>query len=302
MIDFNEVVVFIKVVDSGSFSGASKTLGFPRSTVSRKVSQLETALGIRLLHRSTRKLSLTPAGHDYYEKCSRAFMDIDQANQEITESQQSPAGLLRIAAPLASQNGFLCDWINEFLLLYENVNADIILSDENTDMIAEGVDVAFRAGVLQESSLIARKLLNTQLVLCASPTYLKNAPALTSVNSLKNHQGISFGSNRNKTSWRLQNEKNITFVQLSDRVIVNSMEYAVQACLAGLGVALAPLAIVSPYLESNKLKRIFEDYVSDVGGIYIVYPSKIHLSITVRTFIDFIVEKSKGDIYWERKK
>jgi len=300
MIDFNEIVVFIRVVEASSFSGAAQLLGLPRSTVSRKVSQLENSLGIRLLQRSTRKLSLTQAGRDYYQKCSNAFSEIERANQAITETQQIPSGVLRIAAPLVAQSGFLCDWINEFLMRHRHVTGEIILSDDKIDMIDEGIDVAFRAGVLDESTLVARKLGKTKLVVCASPRYLKKAPPINSINSLKNHDGISFGRSQTSMSWRLQNPQGITDVHLKGRVLVNSMEFALHACRAGLGVALLPIVMIGPYLQSNELKVLFGDVSSDVGGIYIVYPSKSHLSVTVRAFVDFMVEKSTDGLPWDK--
>ncbi|MDH5232734.1 MAG: LysR family transcriptional regulator [Gammaproteobacteria bacterium] len=296
--DYNQLVVFIKVVEAGSFSGAAKVLGFPRSTVSRKVSLLEESLGIRLLQRSTRKLSLTPAGQDYYEKCSHALRDIERANDEVTEAKKQPSGVIRITASLSSQNGFLCEWINEFLGLYENVTGEIILSDDNIDLIATGIDVAFRIGVLEESTLIARKLGKTQLVLCASPQYLSNSPPLDNVNNLKDHYGISYGGSQTNSLWRLESQSGTKVVSYKERVSVNSMIFAVNACVAGLGVALLPIATIDQYVKTNKLVKLFEEYSTDVGGMYLVYPTKKHLSTTVRAFIDFIIEKSGRGLPW----
>lgn len=292
MVNLNEVLVFVKVVECGSFSQAATSLGQPRATVSRKVSQLESTLGTRLLHRSTRKLSLTEDGRQYYLTCSSALSEIEEANQVITATQQTPSGLLRIAAPLAAQSGFMCHLITEFLSLYKDVDIKLNLSDDVVNLIDDGIDIAFRAGTLKDSSLVARKLGSTKLVLCASPEYLQQAPAPTSPKALKTHSCIIFGNPHNNVNWQLQQGAETINVQVSGRISVNSMEFALHACLSGLGVALLPYAVVDQYVKSKKLELLLCEYSSNVGGLYIVYPSKSHLSTTVRAFIDFVIEKS----------
>lgn len=296
MVDLNEVAVFIRVVDAGSFSSAAKALGLPRSTVSRKVSQLEEVLGVRLLQRSTRKLNLTQAGRDYYIQCSGAISQIENANQLVTESQQTPSGVIRIAAILAMQGGFLCDWVNSFLRIYPDVRAEILLSDDGVDLIAEGIDIAIRAGALNDSSLVARRLMETKLVLCASPDYLANTEKIKTPNDIKAHRCIIVGSAQKNTRWQLENGRRKVIVPLQASIVVNSMEFAINACLAGNGIALLPDALVQDYLESNELRQILSEYCSGRGGIYAVYPSRIHLSITVRTFVDFIT--AKAEVGW----
>lgn len=299
MINLNQVLVFTKVVESGSFSGAARLLGQPRATVSRKVTQLESSLGIRLLQRTTRKLSLTEPGREYFIKCSSALSEIEAANHALTETQQKASGLLRVAGPLAGESGFICDWMTEFLLLHKDVNIKVSLSDEVTNLIEDGIDVAFRAGSLKDSSLVARKLGNTRLVLCASTSYLVQASQLKSPRDLKNHESIVFDSSQENTTWRLQNGKNTEIVQIHARVLVNSMEFALQACLAGLGIALLPLAMIGEYEKSNQLQVVLKEFSADVGGLYIIYPSKKHLSTTVRTFVDFVTYKAREKLLWE---
>ena len=299
MIDLNEVRVFTKVVESGSFSGAARTLGYPRATVSRKVSQLEESLGIRLLQRSTRKLNLTGPGREYYLKCSSALSEIEHANQKLTEAQQVPSGILRISAPLGAQSGFLADWINEFLKLHKDVSIIINLSDTVVDLIEGGIDVAFRAGQLKDSSLVARKLGDTKLVLCASPNYLANATELNSPDDLKKHAAIIFGDSQETAVWQLQSLQGNKAVHVHGRVAANSIEFALQSCLAGLGIGLLPVALVSELVKSNKLQIVLEEYLSDVGGPYIIYPSKTHLSVTVRAFVDHVIDKANSGIPWD---
>lgn len=292
MIDLNEVAVFIRVVDAGSFSGAAKALGLPRSTVSRKVSQLEEVLGVRLLQRSTRKLNLTQAGREYYVQCSEAISQIDGANQRLADSQQTPSGVIRIAAILALQSGFLCDWVNEFLSIYPDVRAEILLSDDSVDLIAEGVDVAIRAGSLDDSSLVARRLMETRLVLCASPSYLAKAEEIKKPSDIKKHRSIVVGSGEKNIRWQLENGRRQVIASPQSNIVVNSMEFAINACVAGHGIALLPDALVSDQLASNRLHQVLKAYYSGKGGIYAVYASRVHLPITVRTFVDFMAAKA----------
>jgi DNA-binding transcriptional LysR family regulator len=270
--------------------------------VSRKVTQLESSLGIRLLQRTTRRLSLTEPGREYFIKCSSALSEIETANQILTETQQKPSGLLRVAAPLASQSGFMCDWMTEFLLLHKDVSIKVSLSDDDTNLIEDGIDVAFRAGSLKDSSLVARKLGNTKLVLCASSNYMDQASALNSPRDLKNHDGIIFGSSQESITWRLHSGNKSEIVQVHGRVLVNSMEFALQACLAGLGIALLQLAMIGEHVKSDQLQVVLDKFSADVGGVYIIYPSKKHLSTTVRAFVDFVTLKAKERLPWEANK
>jgi DNA-binding transcriptional LysR family regulator len=299
MIDLNEVLVFIKVVDCGSFSEAAKSLGQPRSTVSRKVKQLEASLGTRLLQRSTRKLSLTEAGRQYYLRCNSALSQIEEANNVISTSQQTPSGLLRISAPLSSQDKFMSNFIAEFLSLYKDVSVKINLSDDVVNLIDEGIDVAFRAGNLEDSSLVARKLGNTSRVLCASPQYLKEAAPLKSPKDIKHHDCVIYSHSQDNLNWQLQRGEKTVNVQIGGRIIVNSMQFTLDACLSGLGIALLPQAMVEEYVQSKMLQRVLCDYSAGMGGVYLVYPSKIHLSTTVRAFIDFFIDKWNREPPWK---
>lgn len=297
--NLNQITVFINVVESGSFSGAASLLGMPRSTVSRKVSQLEDALGVQLLLRSTRKLSLTGAGNDYFLSCREALAQIRQANENISSASVTPSGTLRIAAPLAAQRGFMCDWINAFSAAYENVSLEIILSDDNADMIGDRIDVAFRAGKLEDSSLIARRLGHTRLVICASPDYLKSSRAISSLKDLRHHECLSFGNNNRNSAWRLIGNRGVESVHVRSRLQVNSMEFVLQSCLAGLGLAILPVAMISDYISSKQLSIILPEYASEADGMYVVYPDRHHQSASARAFVEFIVKQAKNGLPWD---
>ena len=298
MINLNDLTVFVKVVECGSFSQAAKTLGKPLATVSRKVASLEEALGIRLLQRTTRKLSLTEEGRKYYLKCHSALNDIEHANKTVLANQQAPAGTLRITAPLSSQSGYTNQLICEFLRQYPEVNINMHLSDEVINIIDEGFDIAFRAGDLKDSSLVARKLGNSHLVLCAGTAYLEQSSPPKSLNDLKTHACIVYGNVLHNVNWSLQCNDQTTRVQINGRLAVNSVEFALQTCLNNRGIALLPYPTVAKHLASNKLQLVLPQYSMPVGGVYVVYPSKTHLSLLVRTFIDFVFANKNSDAPW----
>lgn len=295
-IDLNQIRVFISVVDHGSFSAASDELSMPRATVSRKVSMLEDSLGIRLLHRSTRKLNLTDAGQDYYERCHIALGQIDEANDTLSEAQQKPGGTLRIAAPLAAQKGFMCDWINQFARAYPAVKLQVLLSDDRVDMIGEGIDVAFRAGHLENSNLIAQKLGSTDLILCASPEYLDTTPPLSQLRDIKKHRCIVFGHANEKMNWRLKKGSKSVMLSIEGYMQVNSMEFALESCLASLGIALLPRTMVEKYIKQNVLTHVLPGYSTTIGGIYVVYADRRHLSASARALIELVIDAAKGGL------
>ena len=301
MIDLNEVAIFTTVVDEGSFSGAAKRLGLPRSTVSRKVSQLEDDLGALLLQRTTRKLRLTDMGRDYYLRCSGALSEISQANNTIRESQHTPAGVLRIAAPLASQKEFIGEWMLEFLKQHEAVSMEISLSDDIIDLIDARIDIAFRAGKLDDSSLIAKRLGGTRLILCASPQYLETAPSLQTLADLKHHTGILFGIDGESSGWQLGKGQRQQRIHIPSRIVVNSMEFILNACLKGLGIAQLPLPLAAQYLDDHRLRTVLDAHASDAGGLYAIYPSRRHLSAAARAFLDFIEKRAEAGLPWEAR-
>jgi DNA-binding transcriptional LysR family regulator len=299
MLDLNEIAIFVQVVEAGSFSAAARKLNLPRSTVSRKVAQLEKALDIRLLQRSTRKLNLTDSGREYYAQCSNALNEIEHANQKLTEAIQEPSGVLRISAPLAAQSTFMADWIIDFLSLHPKVSTEVLLSDDNVDLIEDRIDIAFRTGTLKDSTMVARKLGDSRLVLCASPAYLQQSQRLKTLKDLKYHQCIVSGTTNYTYHWHLKRFNKNESITVHGRVIVNSMEFGIKACLSGMGIALLPVSMVRSHIESNQLQHVLKDYSSGAVGLYIVYPSKKHLNITSRTFIDFISGKVNEGLPWD---
>lgn len=298
MVDLNEVVVFIRVVEAGSFTGAASLLGMPKTSVSRKVTQLESSLGVRLLQRTTRKLHLTEVGRRYYEQCRNAVSELEAAKLAAIQSQAEPSGVLRISAPVDFGVKYLSHWVTEFLCQFDQVQLELRLTDQYLDLIDHGIDLAFRTGQLQDSSLIARKLGETRRVFCASPAYLERAGVPQSPEELQHHDCIIFGRSVTNTSWRFMQDAQEQMVAVNGRIALDYMQLVVQATVEGLGIAQIPEAIAVDEFESGRLRIILEPYSPPPGGVYAVYPNSLHLATSVRLFLDHVIAKTSLQPPW----
>jgi DNA-binding transcriptional LysR family regulator len=172
MLDLNDIVVFARVVEAGSFTAAARLLGMPKTTVSRRIASLEREVGVRLVQRTTRSLNMTDAGRVYYEQSSQALRTIEDANLRLAEARVEPSGTIRVSAPVGFGGHFLTSVVFDFLTAYPKTNVELHLSDDTLDLVGNRIDLAFRTGILPDSTLIARKLGSTHRILCASQGYL----------------------------------------------------------------------------------------------------------------------------------
>ncbi|MCB9766126.1 MAG: LysR family transcriptional regulator [Alphaproteobacteria bacterium] len=287
MEQLNGMVVFVKVVQEGSFSAAARALDMPKSTVSRQISRLEDHLGVRLLNRTTRSLHLTDLGTAYFERAERIVTDIEEAEEAVTQMQAVPRGPLRVTAPLTFGTLFLGDLVADFLVRYSDVRLDLVLTDRKADIIDEGFDLAVRAGTLQDSSLIARKLGAAPRVVCASPDYLARRGRPTRPEDLRDHDCLRYGYEATGSSWKLSEG---VVVQVNGPLVANNGELLRKAAVRGLGVCLLPRFMVGPDLVYGRLIPLLEDFTDRSGGVYALYPHNRHLSAKVRAFVDFAVE------------
>ena len=287
--DLNQVSVFVEVVKSGSFTAAARTLHMPKTTVSRRVAGLEASLGVRLLNRTTRSLSLTDAGQRYYAACRHGVTAIEAANRLAAGAQEVPTGTIRLSAP--AEDFFLSDAVADFLALHKRVSVEIVLTDDRLDLIDERIDIAFRGGQLDDSSLIARKLASGSFVVCASAGYLQAAGRPETLADLKRHACIVHGKSLVNATWSLQGPGGAVQVRLNGRLAANSLMFALRAAVAGLGLVLLPDGIAAPEIAAGRLERVLPDWETARGGLYVVYPSNRHQPAAVRAFVDFIVER-----------
>ena len=290
--DLNEIVVFARVVETKSFTAAAQQLGLPKSTVSRKISQLEERLGVRLLQRTTRKLNLTEVGQAYYERCQRIVQDIAAAEQVVTDMQTAPRGLLRVTVPVDLGSTYVGAIVADFLAAYPEIQIDLDLSDRIVDLIEEGVDLGLRIGPLTESTLIARKLGAIQLRVCAATAYLAKRGTPSTVAQLADHDALVFAPSGRVVPWTLHGPKGaVEEAVLRSRLVSNGMLALRDAARAGAGVAIMPEFIIADDLAAGRMAIVLPEWSTTQAELYAVYPSTRNLSPKVRAFLEFVVAR-----------
>lgn len=291
MFDLNDIVVFARVVEAGSFTAAARQLGMPKTTVSRRIAALEREVGVRLLQRTTRSLNMTDAGRLYYEQSSQALRTIENANLQLAEARVEPSGTLRISAPVGFGGYFLSSAVFDFLAAYPKTKVELRLTDDTLSLIENGIDLAFRTGILPDSTLIARKLGSTHRVLCASPDYLARCGVPVVPEDLAHHHCVIAGPSTSNAHWVLDGPHGQETVTVSGRFAANEMQAVVAAAIAGYGIAQLPHRTAEASIKDGRLRRILDGYTTPVGGLHVVYPSSQHLSPLVKAFIDLAAKK-----------
>lgn len=281
--DLNEILVFARVVQAGSFTGAARELDMPKSTVSRKVSELEERLGARLLQRTTRRLSLTDVGQTYYRHAIRVVAEVEAAELAVTRLQEVPRGLLRITMPL--NFGHLGALVSSFLERYPEVRVDVVCADRVVDLVQEGFDVAVRAGPLADSALVARHLGPLRSFVVASPDYLVRSGRPEDPEQLSGLDCLVFGAGANQTTWKLQKGGDVRIVSVRPRMTVNDFDFLEQATLGGLGVAVLPHFRCESHIEQGRLERLLPEWSFPEIPVHAVYPSTRHVSPAVTAFL-----------------
>jgi DNA-binding transcriptional LysR family regulator len=298
MDDLNELAFFAKVVEAGSFTGAARTLRVPKATVSRKVASLETRLGARLLHRTTRRIRLTELGEAYYRRCAEIMLSVEDAQTLVGGFLAAPRGRLRLSAPVAFGSTILADWVAEFLVAMPEVEAEVLLSNQYVDLLAEGIDVAFRAGPLQESSLVARRLGPVPYVMCAAPDYLREHGTPRKPSDLREHACIGLLGLPQRDRWPLAGPRGEQQAEVASRMVSNDILFARRAALQGAGIAYVPAFLVADDFRSARLVRLMPAYGLPARELYAVYPSRNYLAPAVRAFLDFVVAKVTPQAPW----
>jgi len=297
---FADLQAFVSVVDRGSFSAAGERLGVAKSVVSRRVSALEERLGVKLLNRTTRRLSLTDSGRALHERASRILADLEDAEQAVTSAHGELRGRLRIAAPLSFGLQHLAPAVNEFLQAHQELSIDIDLNDRQINIVEEGFDMAVRAGHLEDSTLIARRLSSVRRVTVASPAYLAEHGTPSEPTELTKHWGLNYANMPRHLQWRYQTPQGQTVTpQVPARLQVNNGEMQVSAAEAGLGIAVLPTFICHQAISNGRLVPILCDYEQPAEGLYAVYPPGRFLSRRVRAFSDFLAERFGDSPYWD---
>ena len=291
---FEEMRVFAAVVDAGSFVGASEALKMSKAAVSRHVAELESRLKVRLLHRTTRRLSLTPEGEVFHGRCRELLGGVDEAEAEITSRSGEASGLLRINVPFSFGLLHLAPLWVEFMARHPKVTLDVTLADRVVDLVEEGFDMAVRIARLPNSSLVSRPLASTRLVLCASPAYLHARGQPGHPSDLARHDVLAYSLFSMGDQWQFTGpageSEGVVSVKVTPRLRTNSGDTCRVAALRHQGIVLQPTFLVGPDLLAGTLVEAMPAWRSVELGVYAVYPSRKFVSPKVRLMIDFLVE------------
>jgi DNA-binding transcriptional LysR family regulator len=295
---FQEMASFVAVVEAGSFVGAADATGLSKAAVSRHVAELEQRLGARLLHRTTRRLSLTDDGQLFFTRAKEMLAAIDEAESEISSRSGEPSGLLRINAPLTFGVLHLAPLWGRFAQLYPKVSLDIELSDRVVDLVEEGYDLAVRITNLPNSQLVSRRLASTRMVACASPPYLALHGTPTHPRDLAQHEVISYSywAARNEWTFTAPDDSLVT-VRTHARIHANNGDTCRAAALDHQGIILQPDFLVADDLRRGDLVELLPTYRAMTLGIHAVYPSRKHLPIKTRRLVDFLVEAFAAPVW-----
>lgn len=297
---FDSLHTFVAVVEAGSFSAAAARLDRAKSAVSRQVAALESHLGVQLLNRTTRRLSLTEAGREFHERAQRILADLEEAELSVAAEQTALRGRLRLAAPLSFGVLHLAPALAEFLTRHPELVLDLDLDDRRINLVEEGFDLALRIGELVDSSLVARSLAPIRMQLCASPAYLRRHGTPRTPQDLAFHAGLVYGNVPEAQQWRFRDVAGkVHSVKVPARLRANNGDVLLRAALDGLGVVVSPTFIAHRALAAGQLVPLLPDYQAPGTSAYAVYPSRRHLPQRVRALIDFLAQRFGTTPYWD---
>jgi DNA-binding transcriptional LysR family regulator len=287
---FQEMRAFVAVVDAGSFVRAAEALSLSKTAVSRLVGELEARLGTRLLHRTTRKLSLTQEGEVFQERCRRLLEGVAEAEAELTAHAGEAIGQVRVNVPTTFGLLHLAPLWPAFMAQHPKVVLEVTLADRLVDLVDEGYDLAVRIARLQASSLVSRQLTSTRMILCASPEYLRVHGVPGHPSEISRHSVIAYTLLSMGEQWEFQGPQGAVSVKVQPRMRTNSGDTCCAAALQHQGIVLQPSFMVGERLRSGALVEVLPAYRSIELGVYVVYPSRKHLTPKVRALIDFLVD------------
>lgn len=283
---------FSSVVENGSFTAAAEALGISKPVVSKHVSSLEQHLGVQLLNRTTRRLHLTEAGEVFASYSQRIMSEVLEAEQSVLPLQGEPSGRLRISAPESLSVSLLPDLLLSFQETFPKLELDIRITGRFVDLIEEGIDVALRVGALEDSSLMARRLMPCSFHACASPDYLDQHGTPVHPDQLKSHNCLIYSQGHQPESWQFQDSKGKGFnVKVKGNLHSDTGNLLLNAALNGNGIVMAPTYMVRSALEQGRLHTVLDDYSPSSTGLYAVYPYSKLVSTKVRAFVDYLANQ-----------
>lgn len=285
----SQMSVFVEVARKGSFSAAARRLQLSPSAVSKLVTRMEERLGSRLFNRTTRKLSLTEGGQGYFSRCVEILADIDAAEEQLAGYQQMPRGELIVSCSPGFARFQLVPLVPRFLELYPELELNLQTAGETVDLLSHNIDVAIRLGKLQDSTLVARKLGQSNRIVCASPKYLETHGTPKKPDDLASHNCLTIAADKEFNRWTLSRGKVQKVAAVSGNLVSNSIDSLYEMALQGLGIINLAEFIVGDDLHHGRLVPLLKSYKSDSQLIHAIYPHRRHLPAKVRVFIDFLV-------------
>jgi len=297
---FDQIYAFVTVVEQMSFTRAADKLEMAKSSLSRRVTELEQRLGVQLLHRTTRKLSLTDQGQQFYQRSSQILVELEELEQLMNDEQVELKGRIRIAAPLSFSNHHLANVVSEFKLRYPLIDLSIDLNDRQIDLVEDGFDIAIRVGDLKDSNLVARKLGVVRIITCASPDYLHINGVPEHPSELTNHLGLVYTNVPAQTNWRYLVDGKIQSFMPRQSLSANNGVFLARAAVEGLGLINSPSFILYRLLQSGELIRVLADYPSPETGLYAVFPPGRLMPARVRALVDFLHDRFGDQPYWDQ--
>lgn len=290
---------FVGVVGYDGFSAAAREMGLSRSAVSKHVLDLEAALGVQLLNRTTRQVSPTEAGLAYYERARAILAEVEEADIAVSRQHDEPRGLLRLNAPMSFGTLHLGAALADFMAAHPDLQVQMTLNDRFVDPIAEGFDMTIRIAELSDSTLVARRIAPAHRVICATPDYLAANGVPKMPEDLRRRDCLHYGNLATGMQWKLTGEDGDHWIPVAARLCANNAEVLRAAALRGLGIALLPTFVVGMDLQEGRLATVLDDFHAPPVNVYALYPPGRYLTAKVRLLIDFLVERFGGRPYWD---
>ncbi|MDP2561172.1 LysR family transcriptional regulator [Psychrobium sp. 1_MG-2023] len=290
---FDGVVIFTKVIQHQTFSAAAEATGHSTSYISKEINKLEARLGVRLLNRTTRTLSLTPEGESYYNQCQQLVFDAAHAVSNLNLGRVEPKGLLKVSCPTSFGHSHLQPILSEYLRLYPEVSLELDFNDRKVDLIEEGYDLAIRAAMsLEDSSLICKKIRDYRGYTVASPQYLEYNGRPRTPYELIKHRCMGYSNHKQPNRWVFENQEDKKVeVDVPLSILCNSAEVSLAMVLDGHGICRLPEFYMEQQLANGEVEVLFEEYHAQVISVYALYPSRKHLSPKVKCFIELLLER-----------
>ncbi|MDX6914957.1 LysR family transcriptional regulator [Pectobacterium carotovorum] len=297
-----DIAAFVAAVDSGSYTRAAGSVGLSRSAIGKSITRLESQLGVRLLNRTTRQLSLTEEGRIMYERCKQILEDLEDVDATMALRREKPTGTLRLTAPLSLGQRHILPIIDRFLKQWPELRADIVFTDRYVDLIEEGFDIAIRIGEPRDDSRILTRTIATQhMVTCASPEYLARRGTPTTPETLNQHDTIFFRSAEKRRNWRYMTPTGDFIYDGPGRMDIDSSEAMLSSAISGFGIIQLPDYLAFRALEAGDLVAVLTEFRVEPEPVRIIYPSKRHLSPRIRGFVDLIAEDWQNNgVPWKR--